>query len=210
MFNLTTLLKNFSRHVFVPSCFIQHDLTIRLWFLFSNNLFLFILDVSDAKIWRLREICALCSKSIWNIWGPWSCQSDPNMKKFRNVSIFSFCRSKTHDCYSLFEIKISDNDTHIWYENQVFFSKVFFWKSYSKQKVEIVIFINILFLKVLSWTNSKILRRLLLMISKSHISFKAITFSTVTLQNYQSFKMRTVKNNYGNFYVISDFTPNPY
>ena len=192
LLNLFTLLKNFSYHVFVRSCNIQHDLTIQLRFLFSNNLFLFILDVNDAKIWHLREICALHFKSIWNIWRPWSCQSDPNKSKFRNASIFQICRSKTHDCYSWFEIKTSDNDTHIRHENQVSFSKFFFWKSCSKQKLEIVIFINILRLKVLSWTNLKILRRLLFMISKSHISFKAITFLTVYIT-----KLWVIQNKYG-------------
>ena len=46
-------------------------------------------------------------------------------------------------------------NTHIRHENRVFFSKFFFWKSCSKQKLEIFIFINILCLKAHSqvWDN---------------------------------------------------------
>ena len=180
----TSLFKNFSHHAFVRPGFIQHDRPDRLRFLFSNNLFLFILDANDAKIWRLREICALRCKSIWSIWRPWNRQSDPNViSKFRNVSILSICKLKIHDCYSWFKIKISDMNTYFRLEDPVCFSKFFFCKSCSKQKLEIFIFIDILCLEVLSWANLKFLtRRLLLMISKSHISFEAITFSTVYIK----------------------------
>ena len=186
----TSLFKNFSHLAFVRPGFIQHDRPDQLRFLFSNNLFLCILDANDAKIWRLREICALRCKSIWSIWRPRSWESDPNIiNKFWNVSVLSICRSKIHDCYSWFKIKTSDMNTHIRHDNGVSFSKFFFWKSCSKQKLERFIFINILCLKVSSWANLKFLtRRLLLMISKSHISFKAIKLSTVYITNYKSFK----------------------
>ena len=94
-----------------------------------------------------------------------------------------------------------------WYsirhENQVFFSKFFFWKSCWKQKLEIFIFVNILRLKVSSWSNLKILtRRLLFWFPNLTFHSKLLGFQLFTLQNYKSFKMKTVKNNYGNFYVF--------
>ena len=181
------LFNNFSHHVFVRPGFIQYDRTNLFRLLFSNNLLLLILDANDAKIWLLREIFGLRCKSIWR---PWRWKSDPNINnKFSN----SWC-------------KTSDMKTHSRHENWVFFSNFFFWKSCSKQKLGIFrqffIFINNHCLKVSSWANLKFLtRRLLLMISKSHISFKAITFSVVYITKFKLFKTQNEngKNHYGNF-----------